>query len=68
MIPKKHQLKCSNCGQIIDMRDLSQVFAHEDCGGVPVDDNRIKQVLYSGSREIEEPVFWTKDKKKIDLN
>lgn len=33
--PKEHQLECPVCGQIIDMRDLSQVLAHEPCDGTP---------------------------------
>jgi len=29
-IERKHYLKCRVCGKYLDMRDLSQVFAHED--------------------------------------
>ena len=66
MIPKEHQLKCVNCGQIIDMRDLSQVFAHENCNGIPIE--KIKQIPYSGSRKVGDSTFWTKNKKSIKLN
>lgn len=66
MIPKEHQLKCVNCGQIIDMRDLSQVFAHENCNGIPI--KNVKQVSYSGSRKVGDSTFWNKDKKPIELN
>lgn len=67
-VPKIHQLICSNCGQMIDMRDLGQVFAHEDCNGISVDYEKIEQIPYSGSQKIGEPIFWTKDKQPIDLN
>ena len=29
LIAKEHNMKCNNCGLIMDMRDLSQVLAHE---------------------------------------
>lgn len=67
-IPKKHQLICPDCGQIIDMRDLSQVFAHEPCDGIPKDYDKIEQITYSGSQRIGEPIVWTKDKQSITLN
>jgi len=67
-VPKEHQMKCSNCGQIMDLRDLSQVFAHEDCNDIPIDYKTMKQIPYSGSQKIGDPVFWTKDKKPINLN
>jgi len=67
-VPKKHQLICSDCGQVIDMRDLSQVFAHEDCNGIPIDYDKMEQIEYSGSQRIGEPIFWTKDKEPINLN
>lgn len=28
---------CADCGQAVDMRDLGQVFHHEDIGHEPVD-------------------------------
>ena len=68
MIPKEHQLKCTNCGQMLDMRDLSQVFAHENCNGIPVNNDEIKQIPYKGSRKIGSSTLWTKDKKRIELN
>ena len=67
-IPKIHQLKCQNCGQIIDMRDLSQVFAHEECNSIPVDYGKIEQIEYGGSQQIGDPIFWTRDKRAINLN
>lgn len=66
--PKEYQLKCNSCRQIMDMRDLSQVFAHEDCNGIPVDYDKIEQVEYSGSKKNDSPIFHTKDKKEINLN
>lgn len=66
-IPKIHQLICSDCGQIIDMRDLSQVFAHENCNGIPVDYEKIEQIPHSGSQRIGEPIMWTKDKNQYTL-
>lgn len=67
-VPKEHQLICPDCKQIIDMRDLSQVFAHEPCDGNQKDYEKIEQIPYSGSQKIGEPIFWTKDKKAINLN
>lgn len=52
-IPKEHQLKCSVCGQMIDKRDLSQIFSHEPCNGIPKDYTKIKQIPYSGNKKIE---------------
>jgi len=68
MIPKEHQLICSKCGQIIDMRDLSQVFAHEPCNGIRKDYNKIEQIPYFGSKKIGDSTFWTIDKEPINLN
>jgi hypothetical protein len=31
----EHYIKCSECGSWIDMRDLSQVLAHEEPGHKP---------------------------------
>jgi len=67
-IPQKHQLICSKCGQMIDMRDLSQVFAHEPCNGIQKDYDNIENIPCSGSQKIGDPVFWTNDKKPIHLS
>ena len=67
-IPKEHQLICSDCNQIIDMRDLSQVFAHETCDGTQKDYNEIKKISHSGGQKIGDSIFWTTDKKPIHLN
>jgi hypothetical protein len=70
MIPDEHQLTCATCGKIIDMRDLSQVLAHgqynEETGKYECKEP--EDVPYSSSRKVGDPVEWTKDGKKIDLN
>jgi len=68
MIPKEHQLKCCNCAQIIDKRDLSQVFAHEVCNGPIYDEDEIKKISYSSSKKVGDSILWIKDKKPIVLN
>jgi hypothetical protein len=68
LISNEHQMKCNNCGQMIDLRDLSQVFAHEDCMVVPVDYGNIKDIPYSGSVKIGTPDFNIKNKNTINLN
>lgn len=32
-----HFYVCKACGQAVDMRDLGQVFHHEDAGHEPID-------------------------------
>ena len=66
-IPKKHQLLCKGCGKILDMRDIS-VISHGWIEGdkiVCYDDEPIE---YYGSKKMGDSVFWTKDKKRVDLN
>jgi len=67
-VPKEHQLICPDCGQVIDMRDLSQVFAHEPCDGTRKNYNEIEKIQHSGSQKIGDNVYWTADKKPIHLN
>ena len=60
-------LICKGCGKALDMRDPS-ILAHgwiEDGEIVCYDEEPIE---YSGSRKIGDPVFWTKDKKPININ
>ena len=59
---KKHQIKCKNCGKILDMRDLGEILGHEDNCGDKIN------VDYSGSQKIGDSVFYTKEKIRIDLN
>lgn len=64
-IPKEHQLLCEGCGKILDMRDIN-VLCHgwiENGKIVCYDEN----LEYSGSQKLGEPVFYTKDKKEINL-
>lgn len=71
MIPQEHQLVCATCGEVIDMRDLGQVFSHgvwnwetqrHECLQRPMD------IAYQTSRKVGDDVEWTKDKKPIHLN
>lgn len=67
-IPKEYQLKCEGCGKTIDMRDPSQVLSHgwlEGDKAVCYDEEPIE---YDGSKKIDEPIFWTKDKNPIHLS
>ena len=41
---KQHKMNCNSCGQEFDMRDLSQVFAHEECNGMPVDYSKLEKI------------------------
>ena len=34
----EHFCACPACGQLVDMRDLGQVFHHEEPGHEPIDD------------------------------
>ena len=67
-IPKEHRMNCNSCGQAMDLRDLSQVFAHEECGGIPIDYDKIRQAAYSGSQKIGSSEVDLKNKGKINLN
>ena len=67
-VPKEHQLICSECGQIIDMRDLSQVLAHEPCDGMQKDYDNIEQIPHSGAQRIGSPEVHTKNNGIINLN
>lgn len=67
MIPKEYQLKREGCGKILDMRDIN-ILSHgwiEDGEIVCYEEENIP---YSGSQKTGESVYWTKDKKRIDLN
>lgn len=46
-------MNCNSCGQIINLSDLSQVFAHENCNGIPIDYNKIRQIEHSRSKKIK---------------
>lgn len=64
----EHEMKCNTCGQIMDLRDLSQVFAHEECNGIPIDYSTMEPIENSGCIKKDEPTLHTKNCGKIDLN
>lgn len=61
IIDKKHKNNCPSCGQEFDMRDLSQVFAHEPCKGI-VDYETMEQIPHSSSQKIGEDITWSNAK------
>jgi len=66
-IPKEYQILCKGCGKILDMRDPS-ILRHgwiEDGKIICYDEELVE---YSGSQKKGELLFWTKDKKSINLN
>ena len=68
LIPNEHQMRCNSCGQIMDLRDLSQVFAHEECNGNPINYDTMKQIPYSGAQKIGSSELHTKNNGVINLN
>ena len=64
----EHEMTCNGCGQIIDMRDLSQVFAHEPCDGIQKNYDNIEQISHSGALRIGSPELHTKNNGIISLN
>jgi len=58
LIDKKHKMNCNVCGQEIDMRDLSQVFAHEPCKGF-VNYETMEKIPFSGSKRMDEDITWS---------
>ena len=64
----EHEMICNGCGQIIDMRDLSQVFAHESCDGTKKDYDNIKQISHSGALRTGSSELHTKNNGIISLN
>lgn len=53
-VPKEHQMKCNTCGQIMDLRDLSQVFAHEECNGIPINYDKMEQIEHDQGVKISD--------------
>lgn len=53
---KPHKMNCNRCGQEFDMRDLSKVFAHEECNGIPVDYSQLEKIN-SSAQKIGEPIL-----------
>jgi hypothetical protein len=58
---KKHYMKCPDCGEYFDMRDLQDVFNH-------FHKSAAVKAEYTHSIRVGEPVVYTKEKKKLDLN
>lgn len=64
---KQHKINCNSCGQEFDMRDLSQVFAHEECNGIPVDYSELKKIN-SSAQKIGEPILHIIGNGEVGLN
>ena len=60
-------MSCNLCGQEFDMRNLSQVFAHEECGGIPVDYSKLGKINKTSVR-IGEPILYINDGDEVGLN
>lgn len=65
---KEHTNNCSVCGQEFDMRDLSQVFAHEPCDGKHKDYNNIEQIQFVSSKKMGSPEIFYKKLGNVNLN
>ena len=64
----KHEMRCNTCGQIMDLRDLSQVFAHEECNGMHINYETMEQIPHTGAQKIGESILYTKKCGDISLN
>lgn len=62
-----HTMNCNSCGQEFDMRDLSQVFAHIDCNGIPIDYSKLEKINNS-AQKIGEPILHILGHGDINLN
>ena len=49
------------------MRDLSQVFAHEECNGIPVDYSKLEKIN-SSAQKIGEPILYVLGHGEVGLN
>ncbi len=65
--PKEHSMNCQVCGQEMDLRDLSQVFAHEPCEGF-VNYETMEKIPHTGAQKRGKPVLYTKECGDINLN
>jgi hypothetical protein len=61
-VEEKHFLKCEKCGQLVDMRDLSNVFEHEHDESIP--DLKGKKFI---AKRKDEDIAWY-DGKQISIN
>jgi hypothetical protein len=64
---KQHKINCNSCGREFDMRDLSQVFAHEECNGIPVDYTNLEKIN-SSAQKIGEPILHILGHDDVGLN
>lgn len=60
-------MKCNNCGQEMDLRDLSQVFAHEGCNGIPIDYSTLEKIN-SSAKKGGEPILHIINHGDVSLN
>ena len=67
MSDKEHKMKCNSCGQEFDMRDLPQVFAHEECNGIPVDYSKLEKINTTAVK-IGEPTLYILNGGEVNLN
>lgn len=67
MKDKEHKMNCNKCGQEFDMRYLSQVFAHEECGGNHVDYSQLEEINKT-AQEIGIPILHVIGKGEVSLN
>lgn len=58
---RQHYLKCTVCGHYLDMRDLSDVFAHEH-------DKNLPEPKFSKSKRLHDNAEYLKGKHKVNLN
>jgi hypothetical protein len=49
------------------MRDLSQVFAHEECNGIPVDYSKLEK-LNRSAQKVGEPILHIIGNGEVGLN
>jgi hypothetical protein len=64
---KHHKMNCNKCGQEFDMRDLSQVFAHEPCDGNWVDYSKLEKINKT-AQEIGSTILYVIGKGEVSLN
>ena len=72
-IPKEHQLICNQCGKVLDMRNLGQVFSHGvgngDCTYYCLADEDELDIEYDGCQKVGVPLYYPKGQNKpISLN
>lgn len=60
-------MNCNSCGQEFDMRDMSQVIAHEECNGMPVDYSKLEKIN-SSSQKIGKPILHILGHGDVGLN